>query len=101
MCRRLPMTVFCLCASAASAHTDDVPIQTSAELRDWCRMASEAHFVGQGETPYNWVASYVEQGNAFRVDGRWRVDGRERAVTCRAARGALPKFASMDIDDAR
>ena len=100
MCRRLPMILFCLCASAASAHTDDVPIQTSADLRDWCRMASEAHFVGQGETPYNWVASYVEQGNTFRVDGRWRVDGRERAVTCRAARGALPKFASMDIDAA-
>lgn len=97
MLRVLPVIACCLCVSVASAHTDDVPIQTSADLRDWCRMASEAHFVGRGLTPYNWVASHVERGNAFHVDGRWRVDGRERAVTCRAARGAQQRFATMEI----
>ena len=97
MHRVLPAIVSFLFASMAYAHSDDVAVLTSADLRDWCRMASEAHFVGRGQTPYNWVASHVERGNALRVDGRWRVEGRERVITCRAPRGAQQRFATMDI----
>jgi hypothetical protein len=85
------------CVSAAAAHDEDVPIQLASELRDWCRMESEARLVGEGKTPYNWTASYIEEANAFRVDGAWRVDGTPVRVACRSPRGAARRYAVLEI----
>lgn len=95
--RNLLLAAALLAPLAASAHEDEVPINTSTELRDWCKVKSEAYFVGQGKTPYNWTASDVERGNALFVDGRWRVDGRYFAVSCNVARGAQRQYATFDV----
>lgn len=83
--------------SLAHAHNEDFLIQTASELRDWCEMESEAKFIGEGRTPYNWTANYTEHGNAFLVEGNWRVDYKEVKIVCRAARGARAKYATMQI----
>lgn len=84
-------------AGSASAHEQDAPVNSAFALSQWCQKESAASFVGQGKTPHNWVASYVDVGNTFRVDGAWRVDGVDMRVTCRIARGAEPRFATIMI----
>lgn len=101
--RHLLPTLACgllLAAPAFASHDDDLPIATTAELRDWCRAESEAYFVGRGETPYNWTASDVVRGNTLFVDGRWRIGGVYYAVSCRITQGAQRQYASIDIKTA-
>ena len=85
----------------APTNFDDVPIATATELRDWCRDESQAYFVGHGDTPYNWTASDVVRGNAFHVDGRWRVDGVYYDVKGRITAGAMRRYAVIDIQAAK
>jgi hypothetical protein len=89
--------LLCVVAIPALAHDEDVPIQSASELRDWCRQETEAYFIGKGESPMNWTASYTEQGNTFHVAGKWRVSSRDVEVECRVARGARQKYASYQI----
>jgi len=88
-----------LSCGTAFAHEDDVPIQTASELRDWCQHETEAFFVGNGKTPYNWVASYVERGNVLNVTGKWRVDSKEVEVECAVARGAQRRYATFHVHE--
>lgn len=93
---------FLIIASAAPfavvAHDHDaLPIHTGSELVEWCKAESEAEFVAQSKTAYNWVARHVERGNVLVVEGEWRVDGDRMAVECRIAKGARREFASVRI----
>ena len=90
-----------LFTSSAAAHDEEVPINNSTELRDWCKAKSEAYFIGQGKTPYNWSASDVERGNALFVDGKWRVDGEYFGVTCNVARGGQRQYAKFEVTAAK
>lgn len=90
--------VLSLVAFAAAAHQEDVPITTAGELRAWCEMESHALFIGQGITPYNWSASYWDEGNVLFVEGSWRVGNKEAVIECRIARGAQTRYAAMSID---
>lgn len=95
-------TLFLLYSAVAHAHQEDVPISTAPELRDWCKAESEAHFVGHGVTPYNWSASYWDDGRVLKVEGKWRVEKRWVTVECRIAKGAQRRYAVMEIrEDAR
>lgn len=90
-----------LVASIAMAgHQDDRAINSGSELRDWCKEASEATLIGRGLTPFNWTASYWDQGNTLMVKGQWRVEGSNRTVECSIARGAQARFASVSIQEA-
>jgi hypothetical protein len=89
-----------LAALPCLAHDEDLPIRSASELRDWCRMETEAYFVGKGETPANWTASYTESGNTLKVSGKWRVNTEDVAVQCRAARGALRRYAKFEVGGA-
>lgn len=86
-----------LLASQASAHQEDIPINTASELREWCRAESEASFIGQGITPYNWSASHWAEGNTLLVKGSWRVGTAEAAVDCRVAKGGQTRYATMSV----
>ena len=89
---------FSVSTSTAQAHdTDGQPIRTGSELLEWCRMESEARFIGENRRAYNWTARHFERGNQLHVEGRWRVDGVPHVVECRVARGALREFAHLDI----
>jgi hypothetical protein len=85
--------------TASAIDHDDIPINSGSELRDWCKSQSEAALVGRGMTPFNWSASYSDQGNALQVKGKWRVNGSDVSVECRVARGAQSRYASMSIQE--
>jgi hypothetical protein len=96
------MPVLLLVSATASAiDHHDRPINSGIELRDWCKSQSEATFVGRGLTPFNWTASYSDQGNALQVKGKWRVNGSDVSVECRVARGARSRYASMSIQESQ
>lgn len=84
-------------AQAGWADHRDQPINTASELRDWCRSESEATFVGRGLKPYNWSASYSDEGNVLVANGQWRLGAASVGVECRVARGARAEFATMTI----
>lgn len=92
----IAMLLLLLAGSAMADHRDRV-INTASKLRDWCKDESEASFIGRGSTPYNWSASFYDEGNTLVAKGQWRVDGAVVTVECRVARGARAEYASMSI----
>ena len=79
------------------AHADEVVLNTSTDLRDWCQRETEAQLIGQQLTPSNWTARHYEKGNTLVVEGHWRIDGESVDVECRVARGAQARFASAKL----
>ena len=82
------------CTTAVAYDAQQTPIHNSSDLLEWCRVESEADFVAQGKTPYNWTARHFERGNTLRVEGHWRVDGKRQRIDCRVARGAQREHAT-------
>lgn len=97
--RRLPLLVASLAfASSSTAIEDDkAPILNASDLRDWCRAETEAYFIGQGVTPYNWTASWWDEVDMLHVQGEWRIGRGSVSVKCRIARGARAEYASYEI----
>lgn len=91
------LLLFLVAFQVDALDDEEVPINDAAELRDWCREESEAEFVAKNITPYNWSASWWQEGNMLLVEGYWRVGGDEVIVTCRVAKGARRKYAVYDI----
>ena len=88
-----------LASDPAGYDPHEREISQASELVPWCRQEAEARFVARGERTYQWSASYSDRGNALAVEGRLRVEGRDVAVTCRIARGARERYATIDIQD--
>lgn len=88
-----------LVAFGACAHDDegDEPIENASTLRAWCKEESAAYFAAKGETPYNWSASWHEEGNLLIVEGEWRVGHTRAAVSCRVMRDARREDAVYEI----
>lgn len=88
-----------LAAPALALAHDEVPpaINTGSELFEWCRAESEAEFVAQGRTPYNFSGRHLERGNTLVVEATWRVDGVRHEILCQAARGARRENATLRI----
>jgi hypothetical protein len=84
---------------APSGYYVEREIHQASELVPWCRQETEARFVARGERTYQWSASYSDRGSALSVEGRLRVEYREVKVECRIARGALERYATIDIQD--
>ena len=101
MRRRFPAILAALLfAAPVLAHEDDPRdrvLATATDLRDWCQRESEARLVGDAQTPSNWTARHYEKGNTLMVNGKWRVEGAEVSVQCRAGRGARAQFATVEI----
>jgi hypothetical protein len=86
-----------LAAPLALSHPQDKPINSGSELRDWCKAESQATFIGRGQTPFNWSASFWDEGNVLMVKGSWRVNDSDVTVECRVARGAEARYATMTV----
>jgi len=99
MKRSIVLIPLLVASSAMAGHHEETPINSASELRDWCKEESEATFIGKGLTPFNWSASYSDQGNVLMVKGQWRINGAEVSVECRVARGAEARFATMSIQE--
>jgi hypothetical protein len=97
---RVAALAFALMASSAMAgHHDEMVINSATELRDWCKEESEATLVGRGLSPFNWTASYWDQGNILMVKGQWRTEGANLIVECSVARGAQARLASLSVHE--
>ncbi|KAF1704550.1 hypothetical protein [Pseudoxanthomonas kaohsiungensis] len=92
-------TLPALASDPAGYDPHEREIRQASELVPWCRQEAEARFVARGERTYQWSASYSDRGNALSVEGRLRVEGRDVAVTCRIARGARERYATIEIED--
>jgi hypothetical protein len=86
-------------SSAMAGHQEEMVINSGSELRDWCRVESEAIFIGRGLMPFNWSARYWDQGNVLMTKGTWHIDGSDVTVDCSVARGAQARFASVTIQE--
>lgn len=101
--RRASMVLFALLALSGSVagvdrhDPDRHPIRFGSELLEWCRMESQARFIGENRQAFNWTARHFERGNELRVEGQWRVDGDRYVVECRVARGAWQEYATLAI----
>jgi hypothetical protein len=98
--RHLITLAILLLPGAAMANREGPIFNSATELRDWCREESEAAFIAKGVTPYNWAASYSDQGNVFLVKGKWHINSSFVTVECSVQKGAGPRSASMSIQDA-
>lgn len=86
-------------AFAANAHEakEEKIINTATELRDWCKSETRNYYIARKSTPYNWSASWWQEGNTLHVKGSWRVEPDNVEVLCQAAKGGSRKHASYDI----
>lgn len=91
--------IACLAAPAAAQDRTEIVFNQASELVPWCKAEAEAHYIGQGITPFQWTARYHDRSNVLYVEGRLRVHGDDVTVNCRVARGARERHAIMEIDD--
>ena len=63
--KRLVSLLVVLVASSAMAHREAARINSGSELRDLCKEESEEALIGKGLAPFNWSASYWDQGNVL------------------------------------
>ena len=87
-----------LALAPAPAVAEERIFRQASQLQPWCRQEAEAHFTGRGIETYQWSASYSESGNLLQVRGTLRAGGQAVTVTCRVAKGARERYASIAID---
>ncbi len=86
--------------SAASAQQyDEQVFNQASELVPWCKSEAEARYIAKGITPFQWTARYYDRSNVLYVEGKLRAHGDDVPVTCRVARGARERYATVEIDD--
>jgi hypothetical protein len=96
------MRIFCVALTVVIpvyALGHERVISQASDLVPWCQSEAEARYVAKNITPYQWSASYHENGNVFYVEGKLRVHGDDVAVRCRIARGAREEYGAIEIDD--
>jgi hypothetical protein len=97
--QRMYICILSLFALGAFAHEHERVIAQASDLEPWCKSETEARYIAKGITPYQWTASYHDDGNALYVDGKVRVHEDDVAVHCRIARGAREEYGTVEIDD--
>jgi len=82
---------------AAAAVPRVYTISTGSELRTWCEAQSKSRLLDRGVTPYNWSASFWQDGNSLLVKGSWRVDTSSIEVDCQVKKGGRNLDASLSL----
>jgi hypothetical protein len=72
-------------------------INTTAELKSWCKNESSMYYLAQDITPYNWTASWWNEGNFLFVKGTWKIDKEEQTIQCSIRRGVTEKYAIWKV----
>ncbi|MCB1791337.1 MAG: hypothetical protein KDJ27_13750 [Gammaproteobacteria bacterium] len=81
----------------AYAYDEDEPLSTAADMSQWCKEMTYGELSTRSDRVFNWTLSIVTRGNAYVVDGKWRVDGQDVRVECRSRIGAARKYATYRI----
>lgn len=95
----LPLVLALTTIAPTPAPAPERVFQRASELQPWCRQEAEAELVGRGLTTYQWTGSYRDEGNTLVVEGKLRADGRDYPVSCRIARGARERYATIEISE--
>ena len=96
ICISLTLVVLFFTASVAEAKNRKV-VNSSETVRDWCEKKSYKYFRKKKLTPYNWTASWWDEGNSIVVKGEWYVEQKTAVVTCSAERGRGLTGAVMEV----
>jgi len=92
----LPVCLF-LAIPFGSLHAhndiDDVPVNTTQELVDWCRNEVEQRALSQDQTPRNWRASQLVKGNYLHVRLTYRIEYVDKVADCKIRKGAQRRYA--------
>ena len=83
--------------AAENLYSEENPINTTTELKSWCKNKSSEFFLAKGQTPYNWTDSWRTEGEFFFVKGKWKVDSKEYIINCRVRRGVAEKYATWEF----
>ena len=95
--KRIACLVLMLLPFTTYAHDQDLFINDTSDLLQWCKAETEDHYVAKGVTPYNWTASWREQGNTLLVKGNVRVESNEVSIECRITKGAKKQHMVYEI----
>jgi hypothetical protein len=93
MLASLPLSV----SATETIYHEEMIINTTAELKDWCKNESSMYFLAHDITPYNWTASWWTDGNILHVKGTWEINEKETAIKCSVRRGVSEKYAVWKI----
>lgn len=78
---------------------DELQLNSSADLRLWCKNKSEKYFLAKDKAPYNWASSWRNEGNIINIKGSWKVNSMEYMVKCRVRKGLKEKYAVISIEE--
>ena len=81
------------------AEEEPIIINSSTELKEWCKQESSLYFTSQNKTPYNWNASWWSEGNIIHIKGEWLIEKETITVKCNIRKGAEEKYASLQISN--
>lgn len=95
----LPLVLALATIAPTPAPAPERVFQRASELQPWCRQEAEAELVGRGLTTYQWTGAYRDEGNTLVVEGKLRADGRDYPVSCRIARGARERYATIKVSE--
>ncbi len=90
--------ILLLYTSILSASDNNLIINNSEELNNWCRNESSQYFLTQDITPYNWSSSRINEGNFIKVKGRWLIKREYIEVKCSIRAGVSERYASITIN---
>lgn len=97
----ISLSLFVAVSQVAATDVDDDEkqhVDSSAVVKVWCKKKSAYYFKERNITPYNWTASWWDEGRSIVVQGEWRVEDTTALVSCRAERGNALKHAVMTIE---
>lgn len=72
-------------------------INSTTELKEWCKNESSMYFLAQDITPFNWTAFWWTEANFLHVKGAWKIKGKEKTIKCSVRRGVSEKYAIWKI----
>lgn len=72
-------------------------INSTTELKEWCKNESSMYFLAQDITPFNWTASWWTEENFLHVKGAWKIKGKAKTIKCSVRRGVSEKYAIWKI----
>lgn len=97
------LVLFCQCVVSVFAHSNyshhskESPIETAADLQEWCKLVSYRHFKRKKLVPYNWSVKTVRTVNDFESRGSWTVRNQHFAVICQVRKGKKAKHTKIEI----
>ncbi len=80
-----------------SANEEEQPVNSPAELSQWCKTLVEQHYLPQNLMPRNWRESPLVDGDYYKTKLVFRIDYEDYLAECTVRAGAQRKYAVLKI----